>query len=203
MCKGFLPALFLLLTSFAAGSEPAEQAESEFTVTNYQLAFVDVAPAGEITNEYVPSGESLENWSTLIGVRVWPAAGEVKEIAGPYVRALQNVMVEEAKAYEPPDSESGTDVIFELYLAPADHSYLEYNLIRFTLEDGTDGVKSYQFAIKGAYDLTGAHEANGKLLESRLEMMADLEVDAVTDKDDADHANDDEPGDVSSSSDEE
>lgn len=178
-------ALLLCGVVWAGESADSGAADGEFVVTKYDLAFVNVAPGGEITNEYVPEGETLEKWTTLIGVRVWPKAEELGEIVGPYIRALEPVMVRESAAYETPGSEPGTDVVFELYLAPADRSYLEYNLIRFTQEDGTDGVKSYQFAIKGPFNLEGAERENREKLESRLEVIGGLELEAYTDADDA------------------
>jgi hypothetical protein len=202
LLAAWLLALLLCGVTWADETEDSDDADGEFVVTKYDLAFVNVAPGGEITNEYVPEGETLERWTTLIGVRVWPKAEELGEIVGPYVRALEPVMVREASAYETPGSEPGTDVVFELYLAPADRSYLEYNLIRFTQEEGTDGVKSYQFAIKGAFDLDAAVKEHSSRLESRLEVIGGLELEAYTEQD-ADEEDEEEQDDDSGSDDEE
>lgn len=185
--------LLVLSAGFAWADEPNDGSSGEFVVTRYRLAFVHVGDGGEITNEYVPHDETLDNWSTLIAVRVWPKAQEVAEISGPYLRALQPLMVRDGQVYEPPGSEPGTDVVAELYLAPQDRSYLEYNLIRFVQEPGTEGVKSYQYAVKGEFDLESAVKFNAANLESRLTTIGGLQLDATTeDIEDADDAADNE-----------
>jgi hypothetical protein len=169
----------LLLVASSVGSALAAGPQ-EFAVTGYKLAFVNVDKFGAITNEYVPKGQTLENWKTLIGVRVWPKIEELKEVTGPYLQQLEPVMVREAKVYEPEGSKPGTDVVFELYLAPADKSYLEYNLIRFVKESGTPGVKSYQFAERRAYDVDAAVKIYEERRETWLGAIAGLVLTAET-----------------------
>lgn len=187
-----LAGLFLFVA--LAGNAIADSPE-EFVVTGYRLAFVHVDESGAITNEYVPRGQTLENWSTLIGVRVWPQAKEVAEIAGPYVRSLEPLMVRDSRALEPAGSEPGTDVVFELYLAPADKAYLEYNLIRFVREPGTPGVKSYQFAARSEYKLDAAVTEYDQRRAAWLAAISGLQLTAETeelDESTADAADDDE-----------
>lgn len=170
---------WMLLIASSTGSAVAATPE-EFVVTRYKLAFVNVDKTGAITNEYVPRGQTLENWKTLIGVRVWPQIDKVAEVTGPYLRALEPVMVRETQAFEPEGSKPGEDVVFELYLAPADKSYLEYNLIRFVKESGTKGVKSYQFAERRPYDLDAAVKAYEQRRETWLGAIAGLVITAET-----------------------
>lgn len=167
---------FCLLLACQLTAVAAEPAADSFQVTNYKLAFVNVGPEGAVTNEYVPRGETLETWTSLIGVRQWPQTEKLADITGPYVRALQPLLVREAKIYEPEGEAEGTNVIFELYLAPADKSYLEYNLIRFAREEGTEGIKSYQYALKGEYNVEAAVAANAPKLKSRLEVLRSLKL---------------------------
>jgi len=169
----------LLLVASMSGIAAAETPK-EFVVTGYQLAFVNVDKSGAITNEYVPKGQTLENWKTLIAVRVWPKIDDVKEVTGEYIRQLAPVMLRDAKVFEPEGSKPGTDVVFELYLAPADKSYLEYNLIRFVKESGTPGVKSYQFAERRAYDLDAAVKVYEQRRETWLGAIAGLVLTAET-----------------------
>lgn len=163
----------------------ADPAADSFQVTNYKLAFVNVGPEGAVTNEYVPRGETLETWTSLIGVRQWPQTEKLADITGPYVRALQPLLVREAKIYEPEGEAEGTNVIFELYLAPADKSYLEYNLIRFAREEGTEGIKSYQYALKGEYNVEAAVAANAPQLKSRLEVLRGLKLETFQELDES------------------
>jgi len=169
----------MLLIASSAGNAVGATPE-EFVVTGYKLAFVNVDRTGAVTNEYVPHGQTLKNWKTLIGVRAWPQIDNIAEVTGPYLRALEPVMVRETKVFEPKGSKPGEDVVFELYLAPADKSYLEYNLIRFVKESGTKGVKSYQFAERRPYDLDAAVKVYEQRREAWLSAMSGLVIAAET-----------------------
>jgi hypothetical protein len=166
--------------SIARGEEPMNRTDDAFSVTNYKLAFVQVGQQSEVVNEYVPHGETLENWTTMIAVRQWPKAKALKEIVGPYVRNLQPLYVRDAQVFRPENAKNGNDVVFEFYLAPQDKSYLEYNLIRFVVEEESEGVKSYQFAVRGDYDLDAAVKFNSTRLKARLDTIAGLTLGAET-----------------------
>lgn len=164
----------------AYAEDPIEEKTDSFTVTGYRLAFVHVGKQGEVVNEYVPRGENLENWKKMIAVREWPHAKELKEIVGPYVRKLQPLYARDAQVFRPEGAEVGEDIVFEFYLAPPDKSYLEYNLIRFVLEEESEGVKSYQFAVRGEYNLDAALKFNEPRLKSRLDTIAGLTLEMET-----------------------
>ena len=187
----------LVAVTLARGDEPIDRAGEAFSVTNYKLTFVNVGKQGEVVNEYVPRGETLEKWTTMIAVREWPKAKELKEIVGPYLRKLQPSYVRDAQVFRSKDAKNGNDMVFEFYLAPADKAYLEYNLIRFALEDESEGVKSYQFAVRGEYDVDAAVKFNMPRLKARLDTIAGLSLEAETDplKDSDDAKEEDGKGD--------
>ncbi len=170
----------LVVVSLARGDEPIDRTSGTFSVTNYKLAFVHVGKQSEVVNEYVPRGGTLENWTTMIAVRQWPKAKALKEIIGPYVRNLQPLYARDAQVFRPEDAEDGNDIVFEFYLAPPDKSYLEYNLIRFVMEEESEGVKSYQFGVRGDYDLDAAVKFNTPRLKARLDTIAELTLEAET-----------------------
>lgn len=170
----------VVFSALAHAEDPTDEKCKAFSVTGYRLAFVHVGKQGEVVNEYVPRGENLENWTKMIAVREWPNAKELKEVVGPYVRKLQPLYVRDAQVFRPEGGEVGEDLVFEFYLAPPDKSYLEYNLIRFVLEEGAEGVKSYQFAVRGEYNLEAAVKFNEPRLKSRLDTIAALTLESET-----------------------
>ena len=115
----------------------------------------------------------------MISVRQWPEIDLVRDITGPYLKQMQASFVRDAQVFSPPPGTVGTDLVFELYLAPPDKSYLEYNLIRFGKEPGQRGVKMYQFALRGDFDLKRAVPFNSQKMGPRLDQLAKLRLQAV------------------------
>jgi len=120
----------------------AELPSIEFNGVRYVLASVDVTK-GTITNEYVPIGQSINAWTTLIGVRYWPEITTASDAANFWVRRIRSSLVRDATAYA---STRKNDEIVEAWLAPQDRAFVEINLHRFVVEDGVVGVKAYQYA---------------------------------------------------------
>lgn len=115
-----------------------------FQGEKYHLAWKDVSKEGNITNEYLKKGETLEKWTTLIGVRHWPAAEELSDVVAPYVVSMQPYYVTNAEIYTSQDAKD--DIVIEMFLGAPGRPYVEYNLHRFVIEKGAPGVKAYQFA---------------------------------------------------------
>jgi hypothetical protein len=136
-------ALLLCLTAVVR----AETKEVAFAGVTYHLASVDVAKDGTVTNEYVPRGESIDDWSTLLAVRVWPRAKKLAEPIQAWMTMIHPLLVRDANVYQRKEQE-GQELIAEAWLAAPDHSYIEINLHRFVLQPKARGVKAYQFAQK-------------------------------------------------------
>lgn len=141
------------------------------------LAWVDPGEGDRSrTNEYLRAGQSLEQWSSMLAVRQWQNRNHVREVTKPYLDTIRHLFVEEAKVYAPDSDRDEKGIVIECYLAPTDKSYLEYNLLRFCTEPGEQGVKAYQFAARGSYDLPLAKQYNQKLLAERLTALAKLSL---------------------------
>lgn len=125
----------------------AERPAIEFDGETYRLAWVNVAPDGAVTNEYVKSGETVEAWTTLLAVRLWPST-KFGEAASAWLKMVGPVLTKKAEAFKSKAATGGEDVILEAWLSAPDRSYIEPNFNRFVVEPGTSGVKSYQFAEK-------------------------------------------------------
>jgi len=162
-----------------AAEPQTEKPSAVFLDSLFELAFVDVNPQSGITNEYLQDGDTLEEWTAMLSVRQWPEIDLVQDITGPYLNQMQASFVRDAQVFSPPPGTVGTDVVIELYLAPPDKSYLEYNLIRFGKEPGQQGVKMYQFALRGDFDLERAIPFNAQRMGARLEQLGKLRLQAI------------------------
>ncbi|MES2507005.1 MAG: hypothetical protein V4599_09890 [Verrucomicrobiota bacterium] len=126
----------------------AETPSLQFGGVKYELASVQTGKDGSVTNEYVPLGETIDSWTTLLGVRHWPKAAKIGDAAGPWLKMVQPLLTQKVGVYKSPVAKSGNDIVMEAWLSAPDRSYIEINLHRFVIEEGTPGVKAYQFAQK-------------------------------------------------------
>lgn len=165
--------LIFILTgmSFAAGSSLPS---ITFEGTSYYLAWRDISDEGNITVEYLKPSESLENWTTLIGVRQWPSVESLSDIVPPYLEERKPLFVARSEIYFPDDRKD--DLVIEMFLGAPNLPYVEYNLHRFVVEEGTPGVKAYQFAqripLTDDLDLSETQ----KHLETRLNQLKAFKV---------------------------
>jgi len=178
--RAFILCFAISFSACLQAAEPrTENPSAVFLDSLFELAFVDVNPQSGITNEYLQDGDTLEEWTAMISVRQWPEIDLVRDITGPYLKQMQASFVRDAQVFSPPPGTVGTDLIIELYLAPPDKSYLEYNLIRFGKEPGQHGVKMYQFALRGDFDLERAVPFNAQEMGPRLDQLAKLRLQAI------------------------
>jgi hypothetical protein len=136
----------LMLIAGLSGSLRAELPVITFSGVKYELAAVDVAKNGTITNEYVPLGENINSWTKLFAVRYWPKTSTIKEATNAWVSMIRPLLARDAVMFAA--DKNPNDVIIEAWLSAPDKSYIEANLHHFIVEDGTIGVKAYQFAEK-------------------------------------------------------
>ncbi len=128
----------------ASAASPAPQVRTiTFDGVTYVLASVDVSRA-TITNEYVPEGQSLKNWTTLLGVRRFAAARELNDVLPKYLGVIKPVLVGKPEFLKRRDVDASQEVMLVALLVAPDKSYHEYNLHRFFRT--ADGVTAYQFA---------------------------------------------------------
>jgi hypothetical protein len=165
--------LILILTGigFAAGSSLPSVT---FEGTSYYLAWRDISDEKNITIEYLKPGETLENWTTLIGVRQWPSVESLSDIVPSYLEQMKPLFVARSEIYFPEDRKD--DIVIEMFLGTPGRPYVEYNLHRFVVEEGTPGVKAYQFAqripLTDDLDLSETQ----KHLETRLNQLKAFKV---------------------------
>jgi hypothetical protein len=109
---------FISLLAFCSGGLIGSPPEITFCGAKYCLASVDVDRAGSntVTNEYVPIGESINAWTTLIGVRYWPTAPTVGDAVNGWMSHVRSVLVRDAKVFKA--SGKDNDLVVEAWLAP-------------------------------------------------------------------------------------
>jgi len=142
----------------------------DFDGVRYVLASVEISKDGTVTNEYVAEGESIDSWTTLLGVRHWPKVKQVEKATEAWVAMVRPLLARDAVAYAAQGKKN--DVVLEAWLSAPDKSYIEANLHRFVLEDGTVGVKAYQFAEK--IKMSEGKGDPSRFLEHRNARFADL-----------------------------
>lgn len=126
----------------------AESKTLDFGGRKYWLASAEPGKDGSLTNEYVPVGETLENWTMLVAVRHWPKAGKVGDAATPWLKMVQPLLTQKVGVFKADSAKDAEDILMEAWLSAPDRSYIEINLHRFVKEKGAEGVKAYQFAQK-------------------------------------------------------
>jgi hypothetical protein len=165
--------LVFLLTKVAVAAGPATPPLT-FEGTKYHLAWTDVSEEGNLTNEYLTPGETLENWTTLIGVRQWPSVESLSDIVPPYLEERKPLFVARSEIYFPEDRKN--DIVIEMFLGAPHLPYVEYNLHRFVMEEGTPGVKAYQFAQRIPLTEDLDLSETQKHLETRLNQLKAFKV---------------------------
>jgi hypothetical protein len=162
--------LFLGLHMITRGDEPANL---QFGGVKYQLASVEIGKDGSITNEYVPEGQTLDSWTTLVAVRQWTNATDIGDAVKPWLKMIRPLLTKDVKVFRKPDSgKEDNDVVFEALLAAPDRSYIEINLHRFVKEKGSEGVKAYQFAQKIL--ISGGKSDPSLFVKNRTALFNDL-----------------------------
>ncbi|QDU25930.1 hypothetical protein ETAA8_10020 [Anatilimnocola aggregata] len=169
-----LPAKLLtlvLLFALPLASSAAEPASLEFRDETFELAFVNVNRQGnfnEIINEYIPEGEGLEEWSSMLSVRKYPGRTDYRELADNVLKALkqQNPLAPSAKH----TSADGKRQMIDFITWDATQDIVEFNV--FIYELGTDGksIIAQQYAQR-AYGRDEGREFLTKMKQLRVPLL--------------------------------
>lgn len=121
----------------------------EFQGQSLRLAYVAESPDpddGRAINEYVPVGESLENWTQLIGIYHYPHQHDSKSIAGQMVKAL--------KASNPlarsqiRESQDGKRVMLDFITWDTEKGITEFNIFIYQKHPQGTGLVAQQYALR-------------------------------------------------------
>ena len=101
------------------------------------------------TEEYVEEGQTLKNWQHLLAYRIYLGQTDPARIVSGYLKQIKPTQ-------KPVIYQKGSDLMLVFLIEAPDSSYTEFDIHRFTLEDGV--VRSYQFAARNyerpLYELT-------------------------------------------------
>jgi hypothetical protein len=163
-----LPVLYVALVSFASAGEPNARTV-KFQDENYELAFVQEA-RGEVLNEFVPQGETLEDWSSLLSVHVYPQRTDYKLLAGNLITALkQKNPLAQAALHTSADGKRSM-VDFVTWAGAGEGTITEFNVFIYQL--GADGKSTiaHQYAER-AYGQDEGLEFMRKLKNRRIKLL--------------------------------
>ncbi len=150
--KNLLIALFLVLAAACATTKTPQHfknAEGKpviiFADKEYQLAFVDTT-SNTSTNEYVPVGQTVKQWNTLIAVRLFKGVQHMDRVIPAYLESIKPLLAVKPEIFERSGTDGTSDITLVLFLLAPDKTYFEYNLHRFVKT--AEGIKAYQYARK-------------------------------------------------------
>ena len=121
----------------------------EFQGQSLRLAYVAESPDpkdGRAINEYVPVGESLENWTQLIGIYHYPHQYDSKSIAGQMVKAL-NASNPLAR-FQIRESQDGKRVMLDFITWETEKGITEFNVFIFQKHPEGSGLIAQQYALR-------------------------------------------------------
>ncbi len=172
-----IPRRFLLVGFLGLASvlPAAEKPKLTFSAQEYTLAFVDLGANGVI-NEYVPPGDTVEKWTTLITVQQAPQVKEPAVVAAAVLRAVTD---NDAVASKPQvlfrdGTKNREDIIVLLLIRDPAHGGNELSIQRYVKEPGTVGVKTY---IYGRRIPTGADNPTQTQLNTWIAALWDFKAD--------------------------
>lgn len=121
----------------------------EFQGQSLRLAYVAESPDpndGRAINEYVPVGESLENWTQLIGIYHYPHQHDSKSIAGQMVKALK--ASNPLARFQIHESEDGKRVLLDFITWDTEKGITEFNIFIYQKHPQGTGLIAQQYALR-------------------------------------------------------
>lgn len=157
----------LVLPTVVAAEEP-KKPQLQFQGQAFELAFSQ-SNQQEAINEYIPAGETLEQWNTLLAVRSYAGRRDYQQLAGGLVKALKekNPLARAALHTSPDGKRSMVDfVTWDLA-----QEITEFNVFIYQLGPDGNSVLSQQFAER-AYGKDEGLEFLRNLKDRRLKLLA-------------------------------
>lgn len=148
----------------------------EFQGQSLRLAYVAESPDpndGRAINEYVPVGESLENWTQLIGIYHYPHQDDSKSIAGQMVKALK--ASNPLARFQIRESQDGKRIMLDFITWETEKGITEFNVFIFQKHPEGSGLIAQQYALR-AYG-----QAEGLKFMEQLRDTRNKSLDAVSD----------------------
>jgi hypothetical protein len=163
-----LPVLCVAVASFASAAEPDARGV-KFQDKTYELVFVQEA-RGEVLNEFVLQGETLEDWHSLLSVHVYPQRTDYKLLAGNLIKAVkQKNPLSQAALHSSLDGKR-TMVDFVTWAGMGDETITEFNVFLFQLGPDGKSVLAQQY-VERAYGQEEGLDYLRQLKGRRIKML--------------------------------
>ncbi len=133
------------------GQENAGTKQIQFDGAKLLLAW-ETDNDGNTIKEFIPSGETLENWTKLAAVREYPTLNDARGFAEMMVQRLAADSPDAASKIS--DGAKPGEVVLDFVMWPKDKSFAEFNVWKF--RDGPNGgLVADQFAVREYKDPEG------------------------------------------------
>jgi hypothetical protein len=141
-----------------------------FQDEKYELAFAQ-ANQFEAINEYIPEGETLEEWSSLIAVRLYNGRRDYRELAGRLIQALKQKNPLARAALH--TSSDGKKSMVDFVTWDLDAEITEFNVFLYQVGPDGNSVLAQQYAER-VYGKEEGFEFLRELKDRRMKMLADV-----------------------------
>ena len=165
-----LVACVLCCLPVLAIAQDAKQPQFEFQDETYELAFAQ-ATQFEAINEYIPAGETLEDWSSLIAIRLYNGRRDYRELAGRLVQALNQKNPLARAAIH--GSSDGKRTMVDFITWDLDAEITEFNVFIYQVGPDGNSVLAQQYAER----VEGKEEGLEFMLElkdRRMQLLEDV-----------------------------
>lgn len=162
-----LAAALLFFPLVAIAAEPAKS-RLQFQGQTFELAFAQ-ANQSQAINEYVPQGETLERWNTMLAVRTFAGRRDYQLMAGNLVKALnqQNPLARAALH----SSADGKRTMVDFVTWDLNAQITEFNVFLYQLGPDGNSVVSQQYAER-VYGKDEGLEFLRQLKDRRMKLLA-------------------------------
>jgi hypothetical protein len=158
----------LLVLSTVALAEETKKPQLQFQGQTFELAFAQ-ANQFEALNEYIPSGETLEKWNTMLAVRSYAGRRDYQKLAGGIVKALKEKNPLARAALH--TSVDGKRSMVDFVTWDLDQEITELNVFIYHLGPDGNSVLSHQFAQR-VYGKDDGLEFLRELKDRRMKLLA-------------------------------
>ncbi len=167
--RSLIFAVAICLPAFAVAEE-GDKPQFDFHDETYELAFAQ-GNQFEAINEYIPAGETLEEWSSLIAIRHYNGRRDFRELAGRLVQALKQKNPLARAALH--TSTDGKRTMVDFITWDLDAEITEFNIFVYQLGPDGNSVIAQQYAER-AYGKDEGLEFMRELKDRRMKVLADV-----------------------------
>jgi hypothetical protein len=146
----FVLAILVVVCGFVFSVANAEVVT--FNGETFPKKAVSQSPTGEKLIEFVRENETFDKWTKLLAYRYYPAAANNTDPvkAATIMAQIVNTKNKNTKAV-PRANPTKDNAILNFYQWPADKSFTEFNMMRFTKSEDGKAVISLQIAFRLPY----------------------------------------------------